>query len=152
MRVVQLFGREDHNYNRFQEQNSALKNTYLDTIFFYALFFPGVELISALAVGAIIWGGGTMMIAGTVTVGTLVAFLQYVERFYRPVRDLAEKYNILQAAMAAAERVFQVLDEKVQVADPRRAESHKALVETRRLSSSAMSGLPTRRKSGSFKI
>ncbi|MBL0059949.1 MAG: ABC transporter ATP-binding protein [bacterium] len=117
MRVVQLFGREDHNYNRFQEQNSALKNTYLDTIFFYALFFPGVELISALAVGAIIWGGGTMMIGGTVTVGTLVAFLQYVERFYRPVRDLAEKYNILQAAMAAAERVFHVLDEPIQVAD-----------------------------------
>ncbi len=115
MRVVQLFGREDHNYQRFQEQNSALKNTYLDTIFFYALFFPGVELISALAVGAIIWGGGTMMIGGTVTVGTLVAFLQYVERFYRPVRDLAEKYNILQAAMAAAERVFQVLDEPIQV-------------------------------------
>jgi len=117
MRVVQLFGREDHNYNRFQEQNSALKNTYLDTIFFYALFFPGVELISALAVGAIIWGGGTMMIGGAVTVGTLVAFLQYVERFYRPVRDLAEKYNILQAAMAAAERVFQVLDEPIQVED-----------------------------------
>lgn len=115
MRVVQLFGREKHNYDKFQEQNSALKNTYLETIYFYALFFPGVELISALAIGAIIWGGGTMMIAGTVTVGTLVAFLQYVERFYRPVRDLAEKYNILQAAMAAAERVFQVLDEPIQV-------------------------------------
>lgn len=119
MRVVQLFGREEHNYQRFQEQNGALKNTYLDTIFFYALFFPGVELISALAIAAIIWGGGTMMIAGTVTVGTLVAFLQYVERFYRPVRDLAEKYNILQAAMAAAERVFHVLDEPIQVSDSR---------------------------------
>ncbi|MCB9357988.1 MAG: ABC transporter ATP-binding protein [Calditrichaeota bacterium] len=117
MRIVQLFGREEHNFARFQEQNIALKNTYLKTIFFYALFFPGVELISALAVGIIIWGGGTMMIAGVVTVGTLVAFLQYVERFYRPVRDLAEKYNILQAAMAASERVFQVLDERVEVAD-----------------------------------
>lgn len=117
MRVVQLFGREQHNFNRFQEQNVALKETYLKTIFFYALFFPGVELISALAVGVIIWGGGTMMISGTVTVGTLVAFLQYVERFYRPVRDLAEKYNILQAAMAASERVFQVLDEPIEVSD-----------------------------------
>jgi ATP-binding cassette subfamily B multidrug efflux pump len=117
MRVVQLFGRETHNFDKFQEQNCALKNTYLDTIFFYALFFPGVELISALAIGAIVWGGGTMMIAGTVTVGTLVAFLQYVERFYRPVRDLAEKYNILQAAMAAAERVFGVLDEPIQVVE-----------------------------------
>lgn len=115
MKVVQLFGRERYNFEKFQEQNSGLKNTYLDTIFFYALFFPGVELISALAIGAIIWGGGTMMIAETVTVGTLVAFLQYVERFYRPVRDLAEKYNILQAAMAAAERVFQVLDEPIQI-------------------------------------
>jgi len=117
MRVVQLFGREPRNYERFQEQNDALRKTYLDTIFYYALFFPGVELISALAIAAIIWGGGTMMIAGTVTVGTLVAFLQYVERFYRPVRDLAEKYNILQAAMAAAERVFGVLDEPVEVVD-----------------------------------
>lgn len=117
MRVVQLFGREQHNFDRFQEQNVALKETYLKTIFFYALFFPGVELISALAVGVIIWGGGTMMISGTVTVGTLVAFLQYVERFYRPVRDLAEKYNILQAAMAASERVFQVLDEPIEVTD-----------------------------------
>lgn len=117
MRVVQLFGREQHNFDRFQDQNIALKETYLKTIFFYALFFPGVELISALAVGIIVWGGGTMMIAGTVTLGTLVAFLQYVERFYRPVRDLAEKYNILQAAMAASERVFQLLDEKVDVAE-----------------------------------
>jgi len=117
MRVVQLFGRESHNYGLFQERNDELKKTYLDTIFYYALFFPGVELISALAIAAIIWGGGTMMIAGTVTVGTLVAFLQYVERFYRPVRDLAEKYNILQAAMAAAERVFNVLDEPVEVTD-----------------------------------
>jgi ATP-binding cassette subfamily B multidrug efflux pump len=128
MRVVQLFGREKHNLDRFQDQNIALKETYLKTIFFYALFFPGVELISALAVGVIVWGGGTMMIAGTVTVGTLVAFLQYVERFYRPVRDLAEKYNILQAAMAASERVFQVLDEKVEIADPERSESHKEIV------------------------
>ncbi len=117
MRVVQLFGREKRNYDKFQEQNSSLKDTYLDTIYFYALFFPSVEFISALAIGAIIWGGGTMMIAGTVTVGTLVAFLQYVERFYRPVRDLAEKYNILQAAMASAERVFQVIDEPIEVRD-----------------------------------
>lgn len=125
MRVVQLFGREQHNFDRFQDQNIALKETYLKTIFFYALFFPGVELISALAVGVIVWGGGTMMIAGTVTVGTLVAFLQYVERFYRPVRDLAEKYNILQAAMAASERVFQVLDEKVEIADPNSGDTLK---------------------------
>ncbi|MCC6476449.1 ABC transporter ATP-binding protein [bacterium] len=117
MRVVQLFGRERANHERFKSLSGDLKQTYLKTIFNYALFFPAVELVSALAVAIIIWGGGSMMLTGAVTVGTLVAFIQYVERFYRPVRDLAEKYNILQAAMAASERVFQVLDHPIEVPD-----------------------------------
>jgi ATP-binding cassette subfamily B protein len=117
MRVVQLFGREKANHERFTSLSGELKNTYLKTIFNYAVFFPAVELVSALAVAIIIWGGGTMMLNGAVTVGTLVAFIQYVERFYRPVRDLAEKYNILQAAMAASERVFQVLDHPIEIPD-----------------------------------
>jgi len=102
MRIVQLFGREKRNFGRFDAIGSDLKHTYLRTIFYYALFFPGVELISAIAVALIVFGGGNLMLSGAVTLGTLVAFIQYVERFYRPVRDLAEKYNILQGAMAAS--------------------------------------------------
>jgi len=115
MRVVQLFNREPRNFAAFDEIGRDLKGTYLRTIFYYALFYPAVELISAVAVAFIIYGGGGMLLAGAVTMGTLVAFIQYVERFWRPVRDLAEKYNILQGAMAAAERVFKVIDHPIEV-------------------------------------
>jgi ATP-binding cassette subfamily B multidrug efflux pump len=118
MRVVQLFNRESVNFGNFDRIGADLKRTYLRTIFYYAVFFPAVELISAVAVALIIFGGGGLMISGAVTLGTLVAFIQYVERFYRPVRDLAEKYNILQAAIAAAERVFKVVDHPVEVVPP----------------------------------
>ena len=118
MRMVQLFGRESRNFGKFDSIGSDLKQTYLRTIFYYALFFPGVELISAVAVALIIFGGGKLMLVGAVTLGTLVAFIQYVERFYRPVRDLAEKYNILQGAMAASERIFNVLDHPIDVPPP----------------------------------
>ncbi|MFZ5432520.1 MAG: ABC transporter ATP-binding protein [Calditrichota bacterium] len=128
MRVVQLFNREQRNFETFDEIGSDLKQTYLKTIFFYAVFFPAVELISAVAVALIIFGGGNLMLTGAVTLGTLVAFIQYVERFYRPVRDLAEKYNILQGAMAAAERVFNVIDHPIEVpppAEPVTMETHR---------------------------
>jgi ATP-binding cassette subfamily B protein len=118
MRVVQLFGREQRNYQKFDEIGTDLRGIHLKTILYYAFFFPGVELISAVAVALIIYGGGGLMLGGAVTLGTLVAFLQYVERFYRPVRDLAEKYNILQGAMASSERVFKVLDHPIEVPPP----------------------------------
>ncbi|MBU0507464.1 ABC transporter ATP-binding protein/permease [bacterium] len=115
MRVVQLFNREPRHFEKFDEIGSDLKRTYLRTVLYYALFFPAVDLVYAVAIGLILFGGGNLMLAGAVTLGTLVAFIQYVDRFYRPVRDLAEKYNILQEAMAAAERVFQVLDHPIEV-------------------------------------
>lgn len=118
MRVVQLFNREPKNFKKFDQIGADLKQTYLKTIFYYSVFFPAVELVSAVAVALIIFGGGGMMLAGTLTLGTLVAFIQYVERFYRPVRDLAEKYNILQGAMAASERVFKVIDHPIEVPPP----------------------------------
>jgi ABC-type multidrug transport system fused ATPase/permease subunit len=118
MKVVQLFGREPRNFRRFDELGGELKDTYIRTIFQYAIFFPTVEVVSAVAVALIIFGGGSFMLSGVVTLGTLVAFIQYVERFYRPVRDLAEKYNILQGAMAASERVFNVLDHPLEVPPP----------------------------------
>ena len=115
MRVVQLFGREQRNFDTFDEIGSDLRDTYIKTVFQYAVFFPTVELISAIAIALIVYGGGLLTVDGVVTVGTLVAFLQYVERFYRPIRDLAEKYNILQSAMASSERVFQVVDHEIEV-------------------------------------
>ena len=164
MRVVQLFNREPKNFAEFDAIGDDLKQTYLRTVFYYAVFFPGVELISAVAVALIIFGGGGLMLTGAVTLGTLVAFLQYVERFYRPVRDLAEKYNILQGAMAAAERVFKVIDEPIEVAaaasspccprprwNPPRQTAQTATANWRTAawpSSSAMSGSPTTTRSG----
>ncbi|MDD5087711.1 MAG: ABC transporter ATP-binding protein [bacterium] len=121
MKVVQLFNREPKNFEKFDEIGGDLKHTYLRTVFFYAVFYPAVDLVYAVAIGLILFGGGHLMMAGAVTLGTLVAFIQYVDRFYRPVRDLAEKYNILQGAMAAAERVFKVIDEPIEVPSPPRA-------------------------------
>lgn len=118
MRIVQLFGREKRNYERFDEIGSDLKNTYIKTVLQYSVFFPMVELISSVAVVLIIFGGGSMMLSGFVTVGILVAFIQYVERFYRPLRDLAEKYNILQGAMASSERIFRLLDHTIEIPEP----------------------------------
>jgi ATP-binding cassette, subfamily B, multidrug efflux pump len=120
MRIVQLFNREQRNFATFDGIGTELKQTYIRTVFQYAVFFPAVEVVSALAVALIIFGGGNLMISGAVTLGTLVAFIQYVERFYRPVRDLAEKYNILQGAMAASERVFGVIDHPIEVPPPER--------------------------------
>jgi len=121
MRIVQLFNREPKNFEKFDEIGGDLKHTYLRTVFFYAVFYPAVDVVYAVAIGLIIFGGGNLMLAGAVTLGTLVAFIQYVDRFYRPVRDLAEKYNILQGAMAAAERVFKVIDEPIEVPPATRA-------------------------------
>ncbi|RJP75314.1 MAG: ABC transporter ATP-binding protein [Candidatus Zixiibacteriota bacterium] len=118
MRVVQLFRRERLNREKFQDLNRGLMESHLKTIFYFSVFFPAVEVISAVAIALILWSGGSMILKGALTLGALIAFIQYAERFYMPVRDLAEKYNILQSAMASSERLFQLLDEEIQVQDP----------------------------------
>ncbi|HDH57801.1 MAG TPA: ABC transporter ATP-binding protein [Bacteroidetes bacterium] len=123
MRVVQLFRRERINLKRFGDLNQSLLESNLRTIFYFAVFFPGVELISAIAIALILWTGGGMILHQTLSLGSLIAFILYAERFYRPVRDLAEKYNILQSAMASSERLFKLLEEEPEVKDspsPRR--------------------------------
>jgi ATP-binding cassette, subfamily B, multidrug efflux pump len=117
MRIVQLFRREDRNLAKFKELNRGLMDSHIKTIFYFAVFFPGVELISAVATALILWTGGGMILHNALTLGSLIAFILYAERFYRPVRDLAEKYNILQSAMASAERLFRLLDEEPVVKD-----------------------------------
>ncbi len=114
MSVVQLFNREEKNLERFKQLNRDHLQAYLKTIFYYAVFYPIIELIMAVSMGMILWYGGLQIVDHRLTLGVLVAFLQYVQRFFMPIRDLSEKFNLLQSAMAASERIFTVLDEPVQ--------------------------------------
>ncbi len=118
MAVVQLFGREARAYGEFVEINDRHRVANVRSIFYYAIYFPGVELITALGTGLLIWAGGGQVLAGAVSLGALIAFLQYAQRFYQPLSDLSEKYNILQGAMASSERIFRLLDAPVSIASP----------------------------------
>jgi ATP-binding cassette subfamily B multidrug efflux pump len=118
MAVVQLFNREARAYGEFQTINAEHRDVNVKSIFYYALFFPGVELTSAIGVGLLIWVGGGRVVQGAISVGALIAFLQYAQRFYQPLSDLSDKYNILQAAMASSERIFKLVDTPVTIATP----------------------------------
>ena len=118
MATVQLFRREARQYERFDAVNRACRDAHLASIFFYAVFYPAIEVLGALAVAAIIWFGGAWTLQGSLELGSLVAFVLYSQRFFRPISDLSEKFNILQAAMASSERIFALLDTPVAVADP----------------------------------
>lgn len=118
MAVVQLFNREERAYGEFSAINEAHRDANVRSIFYYAVFFPGVELITALGLALLILVGGGRAVAGVVSIGALIAFLQYAQRFYQPLADLSEKYNILQSAMASSERIFRLLDEPVTIASP----------------------------------
>jgi ATP-binding cassette, subfamily B, multidrug efflux pump len=118
MPVVQLFNREARAYRDFEEINEAHRDANVRGIFYYAVFYPGVELITSVGLGMILWVGGGEVMAQTVSLGALIAFLQYAQRFYQPLADLSEKYNLLQQAMASSERVFQLLDTPVTVVPP----------------------------------
>lgn len=116
--VVQVFNREEEEFRKFDRINSKYRDANIKSIFYYAVFFPVVELISAIGIALIIWYGGGEVVKGTVTIGVLISFIQYTEMFFRPVRDLSEKYNIFQTAMASAERIFKLLDTKIFIKQP----------------------------------
>ena len=118
MSTVQLFRREARNFDTFDGVNRQHRDANLDSIFYYATFYPTVEFLGALTMALIIWFGGGWSLQGTLTLGSLVAFLQYSQRFFRPISDLSEKFNILQAAMASSERIFGLLDTPVDLASP----------------------------------
>jgi ATP-binding cassette subfamily B protein len=118
MPVLQLFNREEKSFEEFEKVNRAHMAAYKDSILAYGLFYPAVELLGVVAVAIILFQGGRMALEGAVTVGTAIAFIQYSQRFFRPIQDLSDKYNILQAAMASAERIFRLLDTPVTIADP----------------------------------
>ena len=115
--VVQLFNREAKALEQFGEINAAHKQANLETNFYYAVFYPLVNLISAIGIAAIVWYGGGQVIQNAITIGTLVAFLQYTQRLWQPIQDISDKYNVLQAAVVASERVFKLLDTPDQIAD-----------------------------------
>jgi ATP-binding cassette subfamily B multidrug efflux pump len=115
MSTVQLFRREPRTFARFDEINRAHRDANVDSIFYYAVFYPAIEIIGALASALIIWFGGGWTLQGTLTVGSLVAFLLYSGRFFRPISDMSEKFNVLQAAMASSERIFKLLDTPVTI-------------------------------------
>ncbi len=116
--ILQIFNREKKARDQFKRINSEYRDAYMRSIFYHAVFYPVVELISAVAIGLIIWYGGGSVVQGTLTIGILVSFIQYTEMFFRPIRDLAEKYNIMQTAMASSERIFKLLDDKSLIPDP----------------------------------
>jgi ATP-binding cassette subfamily B protein len=118
MRVVQLFGREADSAARFAALNRAHLEAHLRSITIYAVFFPVVELLTAVAMALLLYYGGLRTIDGTLTVGVLAAFIQLTRRFFQPLQDLSEKFNLLQSAMASSERVFGLLDQPVSVMEP----------------------------------
>ncbi len=142
MLVLQLFNREKRAYKKFEDINASHMEAFKDAILSYSVYYPVVEILSSIAVASIIWFGGNQImrslnvsslsvkvprgggfpvfhvIQSPMTIGVLVAFMQYAQRFFRPIQDLSEKYNILQSAMAAGERVFKLLDTKVEVTSP----------------------------------
>ena len=118
MLVLQLFNREKRAFRQFSDINATHMEAFKDAIMAYAVYYPVVEILSAVAVAAIIWFGGGDVIRGTATLGVLVAFMQYAQRFFRPIQDLSDKYNILQGAMASSERIFKLLDTPVDIESP----------------------------------
>ena len=122
MATVQLFRREQVNYARFDAINAEHRDANVEQIFFYAVFLPAVEFVAAIATALILWYGGGFVMSWALTLGSLVAFILYAGRFFRPISDMSEKFNTLQAAMASSERIFQLLDTEVAVKNPERGQ------------------------------
>ncbi|MDY7094385.1 MAG: ABC transporter ATP-binding protein [Acidobacteriota bacterium] len=118
MSVVQLFNREKRSLDEFRDINEDHRGANVEAIFYYAVYYPMVELITAIGVALLIWYGGGQVMRNVLSLGALIAFLQYARQFYQPLADLSEKYNILQGAMASSERIFALLDRPVEIASP----------------------------------
>jgi ATP-binding cassette subfamily B protein len=145
MPVVQIFNQENRKFGEFKDRNQDHLNANLDSIFYYAVYYPVIDFLGAISIGLIIWYGGLSTLDETVTLGVLVAFIQYAERFYKPISDLSEKFNILQSAMASSERIFALLDTDVAIKTPpdaRRLRTFRGDIEFRNVSFSYKPGVP----------
>jgi ATP-binding cassette subfamily B protein len=118
MSVVQAFNREQRAYEEFDQINRVHLRAWTDAVFAYALYYPTIEFLSTLAIALILWFGGLRVLHNELTIGIVVAFIQYAQRFFRPIQDLSDKYNILQSAMASSERIFNLLDAPVTLESP----------------------------------
>jgi ATP-binding cassette subfamily B multidrug efflux pump len=118
MMVLQLFNREERAFNKFSEVNEVHMEAFKDAIMAHAVYYPVVEILSATAIACVIWFGGSNVIHNVTTIGILAAFIQYAQRFFRPIQDFSEKYNILQSAMASSERIFKLIDTPVEITSP----------------------------------
>ncbi|MEE9450724.1 MAG: ABC transporter ATP-binding protein [Ignavibacteriaceae bacterium] len=118
MSIVQIFNKEKDGLKKFSNINKDYRTANIKSVFYYAVFFPSVELLSSIALGLIIWYGGGEVVQGSIQIGVLFAFIQFTEMFFRPIRDLSEKYNIMQTAMASSERIFKLLDNDTFVKNP----------------------------------
>lgn len=115
--IVQLFNREKKEKDRFGKMNADHREAHVDTIFYFSIFWPVVEVLASLAMALVVWYGGARALSGHVTFGVLLAFIQYVRQFFAPIRGLSEKYNTLQSALASSERIFDVLDTENEVVE-----------------------------------
>ena len=140
MSVVQLFNREQKARRQFAGLNRVHMEAYKDAIDAFSFFYPAVEFLSMGGVALLYWVGGVRVISGSIEIGVLIAFMIYAQRFFRPIQDLSEKFNILQTAMAASERIFRLLDEPITICSTSRRAS--AFLAPRRDRIPAMSGLP----------
>ena len=119
MSIVQLFNREDEERRRFESINDDHRSAWIQTIFYYAIFWPSIQIISNIAIAGVLWFGGLRAIAGSaLTLGILFAFIQYARMFFEPIRDLSNQFDTLQSAMAGAERIFNLLDDDQSLNDP----------------------------------
>jgi len=118
MVVLQLFNREQRAFAKFSDVNASHMDAFKDAIMAHAVYYPVVEILSSTAIACVIWFGGNDVIRGATTIGILAAFIQYAQRFFRPIQDFSEKYNILQSAMASSERIFKLLDTPVEITSP----------------------------------
>jgi ATP-binding cassette, subfamily B, multidrug efflux pump len=118
MKVVQLFNREQYQHEKFQKINQKHKEAHVETIFYFSIFWPLVEVLASFAMALIVWYGGGRALMGGVSFGVLLAFIQYARQFFQPIRGLSEKFNTLQSALASSERIFEVLDTEHQITTP----------------------------------
>ncbi len=118
MRIVQLFGQELRMYRKFTDLNGRYRDAYMGTVWAFSLIFPAIQLVTAFAISLIIWRGGIRLIDHTITFGVLFSFQIYVQRFFNPIRDLADKYNTVEASLAAAEKIFGLLETPAKIVDP----------------------------------
>ncbi len=132
MAIVQLFNREKKEQNKFEDINAEHRHAHVKTIFYFAIFWPVVEVLASLAMALVVWYGGARALMDQVTFGVLLAFIQYVRQFFNPIRGLSEKYNTLQSALASSERIFDVLDtenEVVEIENPKQIKEPEGQIE-----------------------